>query len=240
MFTLYYDRNSYASQKVQVYFFEKNIQYKSHLFELLKQEHILDETYKLINPKSTVPALKDDDIIVCNSTEIMEYVSKKHLPKSDVFFDSTISMAVHNFCKEDEALHDPHIRTLSYNNLWMHNTKSTEEKNRLLNLAAKHPNKARGKFLARAVKNEFTPEEISLASTAITNAMIDVEQKLAKNKSGFLFGKEYTMADAVCTVRLFRFRRLGIKTELLKDKYPYTAAYYERLKQRTSFNKLLP
>jgi glutathione S-transferase len=225
--------------KVLVYFSEKKIEYNSHLFELLKQEHILDETYKLINPKGTVPALKDGDIIVCNSTDIMEYVSKKYLPQSDVYFDSSISLAVHNFCKQDESLHDPHIRTLSYYNLWMHNTKSVEEKNRILEIAAKHPNKDRGAFLAKAVRGKFTPEEIAIANAAITNALTDVEQKLANNKSDFLFGKKYTMADAVCIVRLLRLRRLGIKTELLKDQSPFTAAYYERMKQRSSFNKLL-
>ncbi len=238
MILLYYDRNSYASLKVQIYFFEKGIEYQSHLFDLLKQEHILDETYKLINPRGTVPALKDGDIIVCNSTEIMEYASEKYLPKSDVFFDSSISMTVHNFCKEDESLHDPHIRTLSYYNLWMHSAKSTEEKTRILNIAAKHPNTSRGAFLAKAVKNQFTTEEIALANTAINKALADVEQQLADNKADFLFGKEYTMADAVCTVRLFRFRRLGVKIELLKDKYPFTAAYYEEMKQRNNFSKL--
>ncbi|HLX54718.1 MAG TPA: glutathione S-transferase N-terminal domain-containing protein [Aquella sp.] len=90
MITLYHDHRSYASQKVQVYLSEKGIRWESHLFDLLKQEHILDETYKYINPQATVPTLKDDEVIVCNSTEIMEYISKKYLPKSDVFFNLSI------------------------------------------------------------------------------------------------------------------------------------------------------
>jgi glutathione S-transferase len=40
MMTLYHDHRSYASQKVQVYLSEKGIQWKSHLIDLLKQEHI--------------------------------------------------------------------------------------------------------------------------------------------------------------------------------------------------------
>jgi glutathione S-transferase len=168
----------------------------------------------------------------------MEYVSTKYLPKSDVFFNLSLSAVVHDFCKEDELLHDPHIRILSYYNLWMAGVRSDEENNRLLALAAKHPDKARGEFLAKAVRGKITPEEIKLANTALTNALSDMEKKLADSQTDFIFGKEYTMADTVCTVRLFRFERLNIKIELLKDQYPHTASFYERAQQRNSFCEL--
>lgn len=236
MITLYNDYRSYASQKVRVFLSEKGIQWKNYYFDLLKQEHLLDETYKYINPRGLVPALKDGELIICNSTEIMEYISTQYLPKSE---DSlSLSAAIHEFCKQDELLHDPHIRILSYYHLWMANVRSKEENNRLLDLAAKHPDRARGEFLARAVLGKFTPEEIQLANTAIINALSDMEKKLANSHSGFIFGKEYTMADAVCTVRLFRFGRLNVKIELLKDQYPHTADFYERAKQRNSFGEL--
>ncbi len=238
MLTLYHDPRSYSSQKVQVYLSEKEILWKSYPIDLLKQEHILDETYKTIHPRGIVPALKDGKVIICNSTEIMEYISKIYLPKSDVFFNTSLSVAVHHFCKEDELLHDPHIRTLSYYNLWMKGIRSNEENNRLLSLAAKHPDKIRGEFLAKAVRGKITPEEIQLANTAIENALSDMEKKLTDIQSGFIFGKEYTMADTICTVRLFRFGRLNINIESLKNQYPFTADFYEKAKKRNSFCEL--
>lgn len=238
MITLYHDPRSYSSQKVQVYLSEKEIKWKSHPIDLLRQEHILDETYRTIHPRGIVPALKDGEAIICNSTEIMEYISKTYLPKSDVFFNSSLSAAIHHFCKEDELLHDPHIRTLSYYNLWMASTRSDEENNRLLALAAKHPDKIRGKFLTKAVQRKITSDELKSANTAIINALSDMEKKLAENQSDFIFGKEYTMADTIGTVRLFRLGRLNFKIELLKDQYPHTAAFYERMKQRHSFCEL--
>jgi glutathione S-transferase len=238
MLILYHDRRSYASQKVQVYLSEKGIKWKSHPIDLLRQEHITDETYKSIHPRGIVPALKDGETIICNSTEIMEYISTKYLPKSDVFFNLSLSATVHDFCKKDELLHDPHIRILSYYNLWMASARSDEENNRLLVLAAKHPDRARGEFLAKAVCGKITPEEIKLANMAVTNALCNMEKKFAESQSDFIFGNEYTMADTVCTVRLFRFGRLNVKIESLKDKYPHTAAFYERVKQRNSFGEL--
>ncbi|MBP9743599.1 MAG: glutathione S-transferase family protein, partial [Burkholderiales bacterium] len=93
-------------------------------------------------------------------------------------------------------------------------------------------------FLAKAVNGQITSEEIKLANAAIINTLSDMEEKLSNSQSGFIFGKEYTMADTICTVRLFRFGRLNIKIELLGDQYPYTAAFYERVKQRKSFCEL--
>jgi len=238
MITLYHDPRSYSCQKVQVYFSEKGIKWRSHPIDLLKQEHILDKTYRIINPLGTVPALQDGEVIICNSTEILEYVSKVYLQKSDVFFNSSLSAHVHDFCKEDERLHDPHIRVLSYYNLWMAGTRSDAENNRLLTVATKHPNKTRGNFLAKAVRGEITSEELESANTAIFNALSDMEEKLLDSQSGFIFGTEYTMADSISMVRLFRFDRLNIKIESLKEQYPLTAAFYEKMKQRCSFSEL--
>ncbi len=131
MLILYNDPRSYSCQKVQVYLYEKGIKWKSYHFDLLKQEHIIDETYKYIHPRGIVPALKDGEKIICNSTDIMEYVSRKYLPKSDVFFSPSLSAAILDFCKRDEFLHDPHIRTLSYYNLWMSGVRSKVENTKL-------------------------------------------------------------------------------------------------------------
>lgn len=238
MLILYNDYRSYASQKVRVYLFEKEIEYEDRYFDLLKQEHILDDNYRYINPQGTVPALQDGATIICGSTEIMEYISSKYLNKSDVYFNSILSPIIHDFCKKDELLHDPHIRVLSYSKLWLTQAKSAEETERLLAIATKHPNKIRGEFLARAAQGKFTPKEIHMANATVIDALLDIEKKLSASQSDFIFGTKYTMADTVCSVRLFRFGRLNIKIEVLQDQYPYTAAFYQRIKQRSSFCQL--
>ncbi|MDQ5921612.1 MAG: glutathione S-transferase family protein, partial [Pseudomonadota bacterium] len=100
------------------------------------------------------------------------------------------------------------------------------------------PNKIRGEFLAKAAQGKFTPKEIQLANAAIIDALLDIEKRLSTIQSDFIFGTKYTMADTVCSVRLFRFGRLNIKIEVLQDQYPYTAAFYQRIKQRSSFCQL--
>ena len=61
IFILYHCDESYASQKVRVYFLEKGIEWQSHHIDVLNQEHIIDSSYRLIHPRGLVPALKDGE-----------------------------------------------------------------------------------------------------------------------------------------------------------------------------------
>src|SRR3990167_9835483 len=153
MLTLYHCHNSYASQKVRLYLAERSIPWESHHIDLLKQEHITKE-YVKINPRGLVPALDDDGKIILNSTDIMQYIEDHYV--KDILIGADLSRQIYEFGKKDEDLHDPHIRTLSYHYLWMNREASPEEVDRVLTLAKKHPDRARGEFLARAIQRQIT------------------------------------------------------------------------------------
>ncbi|MCP4474455.1 MAG: glutathione S-transferase family protein [Gammaproteobacteria bacterium] len=99
-------------------------------------------------------------------------------------------------------------------------------------MAKIHPDKERGKFLARAVQRQITEAELQRANNAIIAAIDDMERRLQDASIAFLFANHYTMADSVATARLFRLQRLNFP---LGD-YPLTCAYYEKIQQRPSFN----
>jgi len=179
---LYHAYNSYASQKVRLHLAENNIGWNSHPIDLLKQEHINDEYIK-INPRGLVPALVDNGKIILNSTDIMQYIDDNY---TNEVIEKTLAKEIYDFCKLDEKLHDPHIRTLSYHYLWMKEEKSLEEVNKVLALAKKHPDKARGNFLAKAILRQITEEEITLARKEIIMALEQMEKKLQNSKADFL------------------------------------------------------
>ncbi|PIQ44183.1 MAG: hypothetical protein COV52_03240 [Gammaproteobacteria bacterium CG11_big_fil_rev_8_21_14_0_20_46_22] len=233
MLILYHCNNSYASQKVRLYFAEKSVLWKEHHIDLLKQEHLTEE-YQRINPRALVPALDDNGKIIVGSTNIMKYVSDHYL-KEMITLDSTLIGRIYSFCKRDEELHDPHIRTLSYHYLWMDHKKSAEEEQRVLMLARKHPDKARGDFLARAIQRQLTEVEIDLSNKMIIAALDEMEALLAEARSGFLFGEQYTMADAAGTARLFRLELLGFQSDI--EKRALVLAYYKTMRDRVSFSK---
>ncbi len=173
---LYHSGNSYASQKVRIYLAEKEIAWESFHIDLLRQEQITDKAYRAIHPRGLVPALKDGTSVICNSTEIMEYIEAHYVKKSTPI-DLKLIAALHDFCKRDEELHDPHLRTLSYYYLWMANEPTEEEKSRVLALAAIHPDPARGIFLARAIQRQITEKELESAKEAIMGALEDLEYR---------------------------------------------------------------
>lgn len=230
MLKLYYCHKSYASQKVRLYLAEKNIPWEGHHIDLLTQEHLTDEYIK-INPRGLVPALDDNGKIILNSTDIMRYIEDNYVEKSlsHPRFDNEI----YAFSKRDEDLHDPHIRTLSYHYLWMANNRSAEEINRVLELAKRHPDKARGDFLARAVQKQITEKEILIAKQEIIAALDEMEGLLKTSQSDFLYGNEYTIADAVGTAKLCRLQLLGFSSAI--SRCQLVSIYYERMLQRPSF-----
>ncbi len=120
----------------------------------------------------------------------------------------------------------------------MTKTVDAEEQDRIVALAGKHPDKARGEFLARAIQRNITQEEMELARNSINASLEELENLLILSGSNYIYDNEYTMADAAATVRLFRLGQLNINIEALSNQYPLTAAYYAKMKQRKSFNEI--
>ena len=179
---LYHCHNSYASQKVRLYLKEMNIPWESQHIDLLKQEHLTDEYIK-INPRGLVPALDDNGCIILNSTDIMQYLHDNYVNEASP--DLGLAKELYDFCKQDESLHDPHIRTLSYHHLWMTGEQNPDEVERVLLLSKKYPDKARGEFLARAVQRQITENELACAKKQIVAAIDDMEKNY--NHSQVLF-----------------------------------------------------
>jgi glutathione S-transferase len=115
----------------------------------------------------------------------------------------------------------------------MNKQKSSEEVKRVLDIARKHPNKARGAFLAKAVQGQFTEVEIDAAKSKVVERLNKVEKLLADSQSGFIFGNRYSMADSVVTALLCRLQRLSF-FEII-NQYKLVSSYYERMKKRPSF-----
>lgn len=238
MITVYYCQTSYASHKVLLYLAEKKLPFLPKVIDLRKQEHITSD-YRKINPKGTVPSMIDTDgKIITNSTEIMERLEAEHptpplLPKNKL-----LRQKIHALCRAHEALHDPHIRTLSYANLFMAGDKRDQlDVEGITALAKKHPNPERGEFLSRAIQGKLTEEEISLAKAAVITALEETNNSLLEYASGFVIGETYSMADCVCTASIFRVSLIGMADDIAA--FPALVDWYAGMKLRESFEVIV-
>jgi glutathione S-transferase len=76
MLELYYASSSLCSQKVKLVLAEKNLEWKSHLLNLLTFEN-LQPSYMQLNPKGVVPTLVHDGKIITDSYVIVRYLDEK-------------------------------------------------------------------------------------------------------------------------------------------------------------------
>lgn len=234
MITLYHCNTSLASFKVRIYLVEKQISFQEVHIDLRKQEHITSD-YRRINPRGVVPSLKDDDgKIYVGSTEIIEHLENT-FPKPALWpKDLQQRQLIHTICKEHEALHDPHLRTLSYYVVFMSPEKrKTLDVDRIVALAKNHPSPERGAFLARVVQGNFTDQEIKLAKQAVIDALDKMNILLMESQSGFLVEENYSFADAVCTASVFRIKEVGMENKI--NKHKLLAQWWQAMQVRPSF-----
>ncbi len=82
-YELYWISGSPYAWRVQLGFELKGIAYQSHRLNAGEGEH-KSADYLAINPRGKVPALKDGDTIICESTAILAYLEAKH-PEKPLF-----------------------------------------------------------------------------------------------------------------------------------------------------------
>ena len=71
-FTLYHHGSSVCAAKVRFAMAEKGMEWEGVYIDILAGEQFTPE-YQKINPKSVVPTLVHDDLVIPDSTVIVEY-----------------------------------------------------------------------------------------------------------------------------------------------------------------------
>ena len=74
-FTLYHHGSSVCAAKVRFAMAEKNLEWDGVYIDILKGEQFTDDYLKL-NPKGVVPTLVHDDLVIPDSTVIIEYLDQ--------------------------------------------------------------------------------------------------------------------------------------------------------------------
>lgn len=239
MLTLYHCKSSYASQIVRLFLEAYSIPWQSQHIDLRKQEHILSD-YRLVNPKCTVPALVDDKLecTITNSTDILIHLVNNYIDSSFKPGNELLTEMI-DFCRKQEAFHDPYLRLLSYAFIFLKKDSIDKAKlDNLLAVAKKHPNKERGAFLINLVEGNISNDELSDAKQAVTDYLRKLDKLLSANQySNYLFGSKniscFTMADAAAISALFRIIKLGMLEEIQQHRRVYD--YYEKINNTAYF-----
>lgn len=233
MLRLYHGANSVCSVKVRVVLAEKNLAWESHHINLPKGEQFEPEFLK-INPRSIVPVLDHDGVLIHESSVISEYLDglsehNKLMPSDLVRQAKTRRWGVYTL-----EYHDS-VNTLTFSSYQrkMLLEKPPEE---LEARWAAMPDQIRVRKIKDLLANGGQSAHVPVAMKRLARMCAEMEDDLATGP--WLMGESYSLADALLTAYFFRTECVGL-AGLWESRYPRTTDWYERIKARGSFGEAI-
>jgi glutathione S-transferase len=236
---LYCASGSLCSQKVKLVLAEKDLEWKSHLLNLLTFEN-LQPSYMRLNPKGVVPTLIHNGQVITDSAIIIRYLDEQfpqpNLTPAEPVLQETMKRWM-------DLQNQFPMREMMYGNYQglegMVLRRSVQIKQRLLpQLMQAHPelrSQYEAKFKDVEQWNSIIQDrqEIASINRKIEPMLTQLEAQLTQTK--WLCGTTYSLADVVWTAVLNRLEELKFNYLWTDNMRPALSAYLDRLKARPSF-----
>jgi glutathione S-transferase len=239
MIELYFASESLCSQKVKLVLAEKNLEWKSHLLNLLTFEN-LQPNYIQLNPKGVVPTLIHDSRVVTDSAMIVRYLDEQFPHPKLTPAEPTLQEMMKGWI---ELQNQFPMRELMYGNFrgieGIVLRRSVQIKQRLLpQLMQAHPElQAQYQAKLQDVRQWNSTiqdrKEIASINRTIEPMLTRLEAQLTQTE--WLCGVTYSLADVVWTAVLNRLEKLKFGYLWADNTRPALSAYLNRLKARPSF-----
>ena len=226
---------SACSQKLRIFFNIKNIEWNSHIINLIKQEQF-SEWFLGINPRGLVPTLVHDGDVHIESNEIMRYLdeifSEKRLFPVHIIDEITKDLEF-----EDSLHHD--LRRLTFRYIIPHSlgkktpdvlSKKEKSKGTIQGLPDEHKNKEIT-FWKNHYKYGITDEEVIKSATKFKKVYQEFNKILANQT--YLKGNDFTVVDLAWYVSTKRLLTSGIPIY----KYKNVKKWFDKLNNDSNFSK---
>jgi glutathione S-transferase len=243
MLELYSAPESLCSQKVKLVLSEKNLEWKSHLLNLLTFEN-LHPSYIQLNPKGVVPTLIHDDIVVTDSATIIQYLDER-FPHPKL---TPVELALQEKMRGWIELQNQFpMRELMYGNFRGIEgsvlRRSVQIKQNLLpRLMQIHPElqaqyEAKLEDVRQWNSLVQSRKEIDSINRKVEPMLTQLEAQLTQTE--WLCGVTYSLADVVWTATLNWLENLRFGSLWADNTRPALNAYINRLKARPSFKAVI-
>lgn len=234
MLKLYNSPTSVCSAKVRIGLAEKGLDWQDEIFNLQKGEQH-DAEYLKLNPNGVVPTLVDDDVVVIESSIILEYIdelSDKHqlMP--------TYKQAI---AKTKEWL----LRCLDIHAAINTMTFSTVMRDKIL--AAKTPEEIEASIAKMPIPKMAAKRRDMIANGTDSDHLLDDfftlkrmfdDMQAALEKSNWLTGDDYALADVAVLAYVDRLERLGM-SGMWETRTPKVGEWLAAAKQRPSYDRAM-
>ena len=228
MIELYHSVNSVCAQKVRVALAEKGLPYREHLMTLRGDQ--FDRGYMKLNPNGVVPTLIHDGRPVIESSVILYYLDEA-FPEPPLMPRDLHERAMARLVNRlvDEYVHNS-CTILTFATAfrpWFAGLTAGEIEQRL----AKSPLKKRTEYKRDVALHGLQSKFVREALEHHLKLLDLVEQA----RGGWLAGSQFSLADIAAIPYVLRLDLL--KMARLWDKRPGVAAWYARMRERSSVRK---
>jgi len=233
MLELYHGASSVCSSKVRIGLAEKKIRCKAHPVNLAENEQNSPEYLKL-NPNGVVPTLVDGELVIVESSVILEYIDELRTTNPLMPTDAAAKTKARMWLARCIDIHAA-INTMTF---------STVNRRRIL--AKKSPEEIQASVLkivnpATASKRQDVLAK-GLASEHIIAAFFTIRRMLddmqtALEQGAWLLGNDYSIADTAILSYVDRLDRLGF-SGFWTERTPAVAQWLANSKARPSYGAI--
>jgi glutathione S-transferase len=233
LLTLYHHNLSVCSQKIRLQLEEKKIPWRGHFVDLLRGDHLTPQFLRL-NPRALVPALVHDDVVVIESTVILEYIE-------DVFPVPSLRPSAPALRAQmrvltklpDDGLHAA-CGTISFAAAFARQLAEGMDPDELERRLAKMPDPERADRQRTLINEGFGAPFLRQAVGVYERAFDEMNTALGKSGGPYLLGAQFTLADLALVPYVERLRRLGLGG-LWEMARPYVTRWFAVVRERPSF-----
>ena len=232
---LFHFSGSACSQKLRIFFNIKNINWNSHVINLIKQEQF-SEWFLGINPRGLVPTLVHDGDVHIESNEIMAYLDDVY--KDNKLFPIDLIDEINKDLAFEDSLHHD-LRRLTFRYIIPHalgkkNPSTIDAKEQFEGTIQGKADENKSKeilFWKNHYQNGITDDEIIESANKFKNIYEDFDKTLKNQK--YLKGDEFTVVDLAWYVSTKRLAMAGIPIE----KYKNVQKWFSNLDNDANFKK---
>lgn len=239
-FTLYHHGSSVCAAKVRFAMAEKNIDWEGVYIDILAGEQF-NPDYMKLNPKSVVPTLVHNDLVILDSTVICEYLDNlapdTSLHPSDPYERAQVRLWTKAV---DEDLHPAcgavtfvcsHRHTV-LRNLGEEGTKKFLASTPEFSVTSDWKTQKDG-FIRYGFEAPGATEKIKLYDSYL------FKMEKALENSDWLVANKFTIADVALTPYVNRLAMMNMSGMWENGRLPHVTEWFNRIKQRPAFHKTL-
>lgn len=230
MLTLYNGTASVCSVKVRIGLAEMNLDYEDKLLDL-KSGDQHDPDYLNLNPNGVVPTLVDDDLVVIESSLILEYLDREHNGGALMPKGQEAEVTARHWLLRCLAIHDA-INTLTFTTAMREQTLTNKTPEQISAAIAKMPNPVMRMKRRDLMDNGLNSGHVDQALVILNRMFSDMTSALDKND--WVSGPEIGLSDTALIAYVDRLERLGFAPLFGRD-HPNVARWLAAMQARPSY-----